>query len=74
MKDKVVLSLSSVLDIVCFNTSYLVTLYDNSFFQAQAPNTAIWKIPTLITIWGLGANNHITDQYIVSNIDIPAKI
>ena len=60
-------------DTVCFDTGCSVTLCDGSFFRAQAPNTPIRKIATPITVRGLGANKHATDQYAITDIYIPAK-
>lgn len=60
-------------DTICFDNGSSVRLYDNSFFQAQVPNTLIWKITTLITVQGLRAYKHVTGQYAISAIYIPAK-
>ena len=73
LKGKVALSLSSMSDTVCFDTGCSVTLCDSSFFRAQAPNTPIRKMATPITVRGLGANKHATDQYAITDIYIPAK-
>lgn len=40
-KGKVILLLSTLTDIVYFNTCYSVTLYNITFFHTQSPNTLI---------------------------------
>ncbi len=73
LKDKIALSLSSSINLVCFDTSCLVILYDIAFFSTQAPNTSIRKMAVPITVRGLGASKHATDQYVIVDIYIPAK-
>lgn len=73
LKNRVVLSLLSLFDIVCINTSYSIILYDSLFFQAQVFNTLIQKMATPIIIWGLRANKYAMKQYAISDIYILAK-
>lgn len=73
LKDKMILSLSLMPNIVCFDTGCLVTLCNNSFFQAQAPNIPIRKIVMSITTWDLGVNKHIIDYHTISDIYILTK-
>lgn len=73
MKSKIILSLLSYSDKIYFDTSYLVILYDSSFFQAQVPNTPISKMAIPIIVRGLKANKHATDQYTINNIHILTK-
>ena len=68
-----VLSLSSISNIVCFDTGCYGMLYDSSFFQAQIPNTPIRKIIILVTVKGIRANKHTINKYAIIDIYILAK-
>lgn len=48
-------------------------LYNIIFFRIEIPNIPIQKIAISITIQGLGANKHITNQYTFTDINILAK-
>lgn len=61
LNGRVVLSLSSMIDIVYFDSSCSVILYDSSFFWAQTPNTLIQKMTTPIIAKGVRANKNATN-------------
>lgn len=61
LKHKVVLLLSLPTNKICFNIGCLVTLYDITFFENQAPDILIWKMAIPIIVWGLQTNRHITN-------------
>ncbi len=73
LKSKIALSLSSSINSVCFDTGCSVILCDISFFSIQALNMPIQKMATPITVRGLGANKHTTNQYAIADIYISGK-
>ncbi len=72
-KDKIVLLLSSSINLESFNTDCSVILCDITFFSIQSPNTLIQKMVTLIMIRDLRANKLTTDQYAIIDIYILDK-
>lgn len=68
-----ILSLLLLTNIVYFDTSCLVTLYDIIFFWTQAPDIPIWKIATSITVRVLEVNKYTIDQYTITDIYILVK-
>lgn len=55
------LLLSSIFDIIYFDTDCLVILYNNLFFQVQVTNILIWKIVMPIIIQDFKANKRAID-------------
>jgi len=62
-----------IIDYICLNTGYSVSLIDRQFLLRNLPKVQIHKMATLINVRGIGANKHQTNEYVILLIYLPSR-
>ena len=67
------LAIHCTLEHICLDTGCSVSLVDRQFLMKNLPDVEMFRMKSPISVRGIGANKHQTDEYVVLPIYLPGK-